>query len=68
MGSKNSKFAYIYMGRKRGYYKVRIFNSKPEEDPDRIIIIGKFKKPEIGYKVIKKQELLEVVREKVEKA
>ncbi len=68
MGSKNTKFAYIYMGRKRGYYKVRLFNSKAEEDPDRIIIIGKFKKPKLGYKVIKKEELLEVVREKVEKA
>ncbi|AFZ70899.1 hypothetical protein Calag_1178 [Caldisphaera lagunensis DSM 15908] len=68
MGSKNTKFAYIYMGRKKGYYKVRLFNSKPEEDPDRIIVIGKFKKPELGYRIIKKEELLEVVREKVEKA
>ncbi|MFP3143796.1 MAG: DUF5622 domain-containing protein [Caldisphaera sp.] len=67
MGSKKAKFAYIYMGRKKGYYKVRLFNSKPEEDPDRIIVIGKFRKPLIGYKTMKKEDLLEVIREKLDR-
>ncbi|PMP61183.1 MAG: hypothetical protein C0171_04175 [Caldisphaera sp.] len=67
MSSKKTKFAYVYMGRKKGYYKVRLFNSKPEEDPDRIIVIGRFKKPKLGYRVINKEDLLEVVKEKLEK-
>ncbi|MCE4624040.1 MAG: DUF5622 domain-containing protein [Caldisphaeraceae archaeon] len=67
MGNKKTRFAYIYMGRKKGYVKVRLFNSKAEEDPDRIIPLRRFKRPKHGYRVIRKEELLEIVREKLER-
>ncbi len=67
MGDKKVKIAFIYMGKERGYLKVRLFRKRKEEDPDRVIVLGRVKEPLPGYPVIRLDELEPVVREKLEK-
>lgn len=67
MGDKRSKIVFIDMGKERGYVKVRLFRKRKEEDPDRIVVLGRAKEPLPGYQVIKLTDLEPVVREKLER-
>ncbi len=67
MGDKKSKVVFIYMGKGRGYLKVRLFRKRKEEDPDRVAVLGRVKEPLPGYQVIKLDELEAAVREQLEK-
>ncbi len=67
MGDKKAKVAFIYMGKGRGYLKVRLFRKRKEEDPDRVVVLGRVKDPLPGYQVIKLADLEPVVREKLER-
>ncbi len=68
MGDKRSKVVFIFMGKGRGYLKVRLFRKRKEEDPDRVIVLGRYDKPLPGYSVINVDSLEAAVREKLEKA
>ncbi len=66
MGDKRAKVAFIYMGKGRGYLKVRLFRKRKEEDPERVVVLGRAKEPLPGYQVIRLTDLEPVVREKLE--
>jgi len=40
MGDKREKIAFVYMGKDKGYLKVRVFRKRKEEDPDRVSCPG----------------------------
>lgn len=67
MGDKRSKIVFVNMGKDRGYVKVRLFRKRKEEDPDRIVVLGRTKEPLPGYQVIRLSDLEPVVREKLER-
>jgi len=67
MGDKREKIAFIYMGKDKGYLKVRVFRKRKEEDPDRVVVLGRAKEPLPGYSVIRLSELEAAVREKLER-
>ncbi|MGC9112402.1 DUF5622 domain-containing protein [Acidilobus sp.] len=68
MGDKRNKVVFIFMGKGKGYLKVRLFKKRKEEDPDRVVVLGKVERPLPGYQVIRLEELEAAVREKLEKA
>ncbi|MGC9071589.1 MAG: DUF5622 domain-containing protein [Acidilobus sp.] len=67
MGDKRAKIAFVYMGKGKGYLKVRLLRKRKEEDPDRVIVLGRSKEPLPGYPIIRLDELEPVVREKLER-
>jgi len=65
MGGKHGK--YVYVKRNDGWYvKVRVFKSKPDDDPDRYLVVGpKVKEPPYTFQVIEEEDLPEEVKEKL---
>ncbi len=65
MGGKHGK--YIYVERKDGWYvKVRVLKSRDPSDPDKYIVIGpKVKEPPYTYRVMKEDDLPDLVKEKL---
>ncbi len=65
MGGKHGK--YIYVQRKDGWYvKVRVLKSREPSDPDKYIVIGpKVKEPPYTYKVLKEDDLPDLIKEKL---
>jgi len=63
MGDKREKIAFVYMGKDKGYLKVRVFRKRKEEDPDRVVVLGRAKEPLPGYSVIRLSEGLECLKE-----
>jgi len=61
MGGKHAK--YIYVKRKDGWFvKVRVFKSRPEDDPSRYVIVGpKVREAPLTYAVLDEDELPEAV-------
>ena len=65
MGGKHGK--YIYVERKDGWYiKVRVLKSRDPSDPDKYIVIGpKVKEPPYTYRIMKEDDLPDLVKEKL---
>lgn len=65
MGGKHGK--YIYVERKDGWYvKVRVLKSRDPTDPDKYVVVGpKVKNPPYTYKIMKEDDLPELVKEKL---
>lgn len=65
MGGKHGK--YIYVERKDGWYiKVRVLKSRDPSDPDKYVVVGpKVKNPPYTYKIMKEDDLPELVKEKL---
>ncbi|AMD31070.1 DUF5622 domain-containing protein [Acidilobus sp. 7A] len=68
MGDKRDKVVFVYMGKSKGYLKVRLFKKRKEEDPGRVVILGRVSQPLPGYQVLKLDDFEAVVREKLENA
>ena len=65
MGGKHGK--YIYVERKDGWYvKVRVLKSRDPSDPDKYVVIGpKVKEPPYTYRIMKEDDLPDLVKEKL---
>jgi len=65
MGGKHGK--YVYIARKDGWYvKARVFKNKPEDDPDKYLVIGpKTKNPPFTFEIVNEDDLPDEVRPKL---
>ena len=65
MGGKHGK--YIYVERKDGWYvKVRVLKSRDPSDPDKYVVIGpRVKEPPYTYRIMKEDDLPDLVKEKL---
>jgi hypothetical protein len=62
MGGKHGKYVYVRR-RDKWYVKVRIFKNKPEDDPERYLVVGpKVKEPPISFQVLDEDDLPEAAR------
>ncbi|MFP3264632.1 MAG: DUF5622 domain-containing protein [Acidilobus sp.] len=68
MGDKRDKVVFVYMDKSKGYLKVRLFKKRKEEDPGRVVILGRVSQPLPGYQVLKLDDFEAIVREKLENA
>ncbi len=65
MGGKHGK--YVYVKRSDGWYvKVRVFKGRPEDDPERYLVVGpKVREPPFTYHVIDEEDLPDDARSKL---
>jgi len=65
MGGKHGKYVYVKVNDNE-YVKVRVFKNKPEDDPERYIVVGpKRSSAPLTYEVIKLDDLPEEVQVKI---
>ena len=57
MGGKHGKYAYVK--RSDGWYvKVRVLKNRPEDDPEKYVVVGpKRREAPITYRVLEEEEL-----------
>lgn len=62
MGGKHGK--YVYVRRKdKWYVKVRVFKNRPDDDPEKYLVVGpKVREPPITFQVVDEEELPEGAR------
>jgi len=62
MGGKHGK--YVYVRRRDGWFvKVRVFKSRPEDDPERYLVVGpRVREPPFTFGVLEEDDLPEEVR------